>query len=255
MELLVSSVNGNLDMLLPQMKIQSNAIVINQCNENGYEFLEQNGNKIQVYHFKERGVGLSRNNGLMRATDEIVMFADEDLVFVDEYADLVEQEFKNHPEADLIFFQCEICKERKTYDTKEFHRVHWYNNGRYGAAGMAVRTKRVRECNVWFSLLFGGGAKYSNGEDSLFIQECMKKGMKAYASPVVIGKELERESTWFQGYTEKFFFDRGVLYHYLYGKLAYLFAIRFLKKHKRTMCNTISYEQALYHMSQGMKQR
>lgn len=67
---------------------------------------------------------------------------------------------------------------------------------------------------VRFSTLFGGGAKYSNGEDSLFIKELMDKGIQVYTSPEVIGRETESESTWFSGYHDKFFFDRGVLYHF-----------------------------------------
>ena len=34
----------------------------------------------------------------------------------------------------------------------------------------AVRRERLQAANITFSLLFGGGAKYSNGEDSLFLK-------------------------------------------------------------------------------------
>ena len=57
-----------------------------------------------------------------------------------------------------------------------------------------------------------------------------------YRTPVALGHELSGESTWFKGYTEKFFFDRGVLYHFLYGNLAKIFGFRYLLKNSTKMC-------------------
>ncbi len=60
-------------------------------------------------------------------------------------------------------------------------------------------------------------------------------------------------STWFTGYHEKFFFDRGVLYHYLYGRMAGLFALRFILAKKATMCREIAPGQALKLMRRGIR--
>ena len=103
-----------------------------------------------------------------------------------------------------------------------------------------------------FSLLFGGGAKYSAGEDSLFLKQFMDKGYKVYASPVTIGREKEGDSTWFSGYHEKFFYDRGVLYHFLYGHLAKLWALRFLLAHKEKLCRDIPLKEAYRIMREGI---
>ena len=73
-----------------------------------------------------------------------------------------------------------------------------------------------------------------------------------YAVPVELGMERERRSTWFQGYTEKFFIDRGVLYHFLYGKLAGLMAVRFLAAHGAVMCKEIPRKRALGLMKKGI---
>ena len=123
---------------------------------------------------------------------------------------------------------------------------------------MCIRTESIRKANVWFSLLFGGDARYSNGEDSLFIHDCLKKGLKIYGVPVTIGHEMRRqegdESTWFKGFTEKFFYDRGVLYHYLYGPMAVPFALRFLIKNRDKMCREIPLRDALRLMRKGIRE-
>ena len=98
----------------------------------------------------------------------------------------------------------------------------------------------------------GGGAKYSNGEDSLFLRDCLKAGLRIYAHTVCIGEEIERESTWFSGYHEKFFKDRGVLYHFLYGRMASLLSFRFLWVHRRQMCGEIPLKKAFALMRAGI---
>ena len=160
--------------------------------------------------------------------------------------------FEEHPGADLLFFNVQAMPGRETYCNREFGRVRWYNSGRYPTYSLAVRTRRIHQKNITFSLLFGGGARYSAGEDSLFIRDCLKAGLKAYKVPVSIGHERERESTWFTGYNDKFFYDRGVLYHYLYGPAARPMALRFLFAHREEMCREIPWRKAYGIMCRGI---
>lgn len=252
-ELLVSTLNQNPKELIEEMKVSSNAVFVNQCDTNQVEEWEHRGKKIRVYHMAERGIGKSRNFAMMQADSDICLFSDEDIVYVDGYETSILKEFSVNPRADMILFNLEIEKERQTYFNTDRKRVHLLNCGRYGAVSFAIRTEVLREKNVFFSLLFGGGAKYSNGEDSLFLKELIQKGCKVYTSPVVIGKEISSPSTWFTGYNRKFFIDRGVLYRFLYGKMARLLALRFLLAHKEKMCSEYSVKEAYRLMKQGIK--
>lgn len=256
-EVLVSAVNQSLKDIAERMGIESDAIIINQTDRIGYEEYELrcvNGvKKIKCYSFAERGVGLSRNNALMRASGDILLFSDEDIVYDSGYADKILGEFAKHPKADILLFNMRVGESRATYYTEKFHRVHIWNAGRYPTYSFAVRRDKLQAANITFSLLFGGGARYSNGEDSLFLRDCLNYGLKAYAVPVEIGEERERESTWFKGYTKKFFFDRGVLYHFLYGRLAYFMAVRFVAVHGKVMCIEIPPKIALRLMKKGIK--
>ena len=74
-----------------------------------------------------------------------------------------------------------------------------------------MRKSAVDKACLSFSTLYGGGAKYSAGEDSLFIREAFRKGLKMYAAPAVIAEVKQEQSSWFCGYTDKFFIDKGVL--------------------------------------------
>ena len=86
-----------------------------------------------------------------------------------------------------------------------------WNCMRYGTARVAMRKAAIDKACLSFSILYGGGAKYSSGEDSLFIRDAFRKGLKMYASPIVIAQVKQEESSWFHGYTDKFFIDKGIL--------------------------------------------
>lgn len=254
LQLLVAAVKKEALKLAEEMHIDSDAIIVSQGNGYGYEELNYKGHTIRYFAMEDKGVGLNRNTALLHAQADIVLFADEDIVYDEGYAGKVLAEFKRHPEADMLLFNVKASEGRETYHTDSFGRVRWYNCGRYPTYSFAVKRECLHKNNITFSLLFGGGARYSNGEDSLFIRDCLKSGMRVYRVPVNIGKEKYRESTWFRGYNEKFFFDRGVLYSYLYGRLDKVMAMRWLLKHKEELCQENSLKEAYGIMCRGMKE-
>lgn len=167
---------------------------------------------------------------------DICLLADDDMVFSDGYKERAVKSFEDNPNADVIIFNIDE-KPVVRYVNKKTVKIKKHNYGRYGAARIAFRREKVFLAGVSFNLMFGGGAKYSAGEDTLFLKSCLDKGLKLVAVPYAIAKLVEtRESTWFQGYNDKFFYDKGVLYSCLTHKTPKLFAfihcIRYRKKYK-----------------------
>lgn len=253
-EVLASVMNQDMQELAERMQLNSDAVIINQCDCLGTAEMIRNGHKIRFFSMPERGIGRSRNAAIMRADGDICLFSDEDIVYEPGYARAIEAEFERNPKADMILFNIEVAQERRTYFITERKRVHWYNCGRYGAVSFAVRRRVLQESGVRFSLMFGGGARFSNGEDSLFLKNLMDKGYRVYTAPVVIGREEAGESSWFKGYNRKFFYDRGVLYHFLYGIMALPFGLRFLLAHKSRLCAETSLTQAFGWMREGIRE-
>lgn len=252
-QLLISCVNENISELVQKMRLDGPAVIVNQCDEDKEERIQIFGYPVDVFYRNERGVGRSRNLALSKADTDICLFGDEDIVYAEGYGTLIEAEFAAHPEADGIMFQVEVDPSRKTYQNDEYGKVTLWNCGRYPAYSMAFRRQKLHDTGVTFSLLFGGGAPYSNGEDSLFIRQLIKAGMQIYKSPVCIGEEIPRPSTWFTGYHEKFFFDRGVLYHFLYGSAAPIWGFRFIFTKKGEMCQQLPWTKAYKLLLEGIK--
>lgn len=255
LQVLVSTMNQNDHSILRKMNIRSDAIIVNQCNENRFEKFSYNGNTIHFLSFNERGVGLSRNNALMRASADICLFADDDVTYVDEYKKIICDAFKKNPSADLIIFNVPSTNpDRQSKNIKKNKRTRWFNSLKYGAVRIAIRTDKIKQSNIYFSLLFGGGAKYSAGEDSLFIAECFKKNLKIYVSPKVIGYVSQEGSTWFKGYTDKYFKDKGVFYYCLSKHLSKPLCLQYCLRHKNLFERGINWKQAYKLMCLGIKE-
>lgn len=255
LQVLVSAMYQENYQILEKMNIQSDAIIINQCDKTELEEFQHLGNSIKFFSLAERGVGLSRNNALMRTTADICLFADEDVTYKDNYKEEVLEAFERLPEADLILFNV-VSKNpnRPSYNITNQTRIRWYNCLKYGAVRIAVRTKKLKESNVYFSLLFGGGAKYGSGEDSMFLIDCIKKGMKIYTNPTVIGYVSQEESSWFQGYTDKFFKDKGALFACLSKRFARILCFQFIVRQRKLFSKNLNLVQAYKLMTKGIKE-
>lgn len=253
LEVLISAVDQNTTTLAAAMNLQSDAIIVNQCHEFAYSEYNYRTHLIRCFHCNERGVGKSRNITITHAKADIILFSDEDILYREGYKEDVLKEFAAHPEADMILFNIKQSEGRETYYNKNYGRVRWYNYGRYPAYSIAVRRDKLLKSGVTFSQLFGGGARYSNGEDSLFLKECLDKKLKIYRTNVTLGKEIQRKSTWFEGYTYKFFYDRGVLYHYLYGCMALVFGFRFIYKNRGHMVKDKTFAECFKIFANGVR--
>lgn len=230
-EVLVASMNRTNTSLYNEMNIQTDAVIINQCDRFERTVLTINGNELKFYSFNERGVGRSRNHALMNSSADICMLADEDMIYVDGYEKIVLRAFKKNPKADMILFEIEsLNPEKKCVVIKKNARITLFNGLKYGACRIAFKREKVIRSNIWFSLMFGGGAKYCAGEDSLFIYECIKKGLKLYTCKEKIADVKQDTSSWFTGYGEKYYKDKGALCAAMTPRYSKLLSIIFAAK-------------------------
>lgn len=252
-ETLVVTVDQH-DHSLPQrMNLQTDALIGNQADFEGEERIICNGKCVTFLTDTQRGVGRNRNKILQRASAQICVFADDDMRFVDGYPQIVENAFLECPGADILVFNL-IERNPRRYVNRKITPVGYTNYARYGAARIAVRTESVIRSGIRFSLLFGGGARYGSGEDTIFLRECLGAGLKIMAVPYAIAEiDQTAHSTWFQGYNEKFFADKGALYSCLYGAAAQVFCARFLIRYRRKYWSEYPLREAWRAMRSGIK--
>lgn len=228
---LVVTTNQNDESLPKRMNIRTDAVVGNQCGRDEiYEF-EYNGHRIQYVNSSLRGVGINRNHVLMRASGDICVLADDDMIFLPGYEDTVRNWFNKLPDADILIFNLEGGKKR--YKNKRITRITPLNYGKFGTARLAFRTRSVRFSGLMFHTMFGGGCEFSCGEDTLFLHNCLKNGLRIYGVPDSIAQISDDTSSWFNGYTDKFFFDKGVVYYALDHRLSEIHAWIHCLRHRK----------------------
>lgn len=242
------------DHSLPErMNLQTDAVIGNQCASDCVETLSYQGNHVTYYNTAQRGVGRNRNLVLEKSDADICILADDDLRFLDGYPERMKEAITLAPDADVWVFNL-VEKTPQRYRFDAVTPIGKHNFGKFGAARLAIRRSAVMKAGIRFSLLFGGGAKYGAGEDTLFLKDCLAHGLKITAVPLALAEiDQSAESTWFTGYHKKFFFDKGAAYRALYGKADILHDLRYLLKYRKKYRGQISMLSAFSSMLNGRK--
>lgn len=226
-EVLVAALEQNPYELIEKMNIDTDMVIANQGNEDSIVNLTRNERNITIINTTTRGVGLNRNLAISfsSADADILLMADCDTVYYDKLKHNVQQAFKREPDADMIIFDLDFVKSGVYYGNckNRDRKLPFYQALRYGTAFVAIKRNSLLRANIKFSELFGGGAMFCSGEDSLFIIACYRAGLKIYTSSCVIGINDTSSSTWFTGYDERHFYDKGAFSRQAFGKLGALF--------------------------------
>ena len=231
LQVLVATMRQTDFSLIEKMHLSSDAVIANQASSVEKKEEIRDGKRYLMITTDTIGVGKNRNIALTFADGDICLLADDDIVYEDNYESQILQAFRDNPNADVFIFNVKIEGEqtrKRGRITKKEKRMSRFRFQSYGACRIAFRRKSLQRANVCFTELFGGGCPYGSGEDSLFLQGMLRKGMKIYVSPIHIGTVSWEKSTWFSGYNEKFFYDKGCLmkamfpkYHILYTSIYY----------------------------------
>lgn len=243
--------------LLDRMNIQSDFVIGNQSDRNENERVRYNGHEGVVLTREERGVGLNRNTVLSNADKSICVLADDDMVFRDGYVDTVVSWFDRIRKADILIFNLgddtepNYQGERKNKRVKRINPLNYMN---YGAARIVFRRKAVSYQGIFFNTNFGGGTRHMCGEDTLFLKDCIRHGLRIYAVPDHIASiKSARESTWFHGYTREYFFDKGVFLSLASPRMASLLGLYFVMRHGEYSSSGLSRHEILKAIRSGIR--
>lgn len=223
--------------LVEKMNLKSDAIIANQTNNTSLEEKKYVWGTVKMISTQTKGVGINRNIAFHYATDEILLLSDDDMQYSDSYVEDILHEFDEHPNADVFIFNIlstnTIRKQKQNCKTRK---ITFMSRLPYGAPRIAIRKDVWQKSNIWFSSLFGGGAKYTNGEDSIFLKDILKKKLKVYVSNKCIGKINMDNSSWFKGANEEFFFNKGAFCAAVYPNTIYLRMLYFAFRVKSSLC-------------------
>ena len=225
---------------IKQMNINSNVIFSNQADKTNYTEMSFNNHSAKMITTETKGVGKNRNLGLMLADAELCLFSDDDVTYVDELEQIIINEFKNLPNADIIIFNFTCSdKIRKQKMYSKTRKRRFLEPMPWGCFRVAFRLESVKKANIWFTTLFGGGCVFPSGEDSMWLKDALKSGLKIYISKEVIGNVSFETSTWFTGFDARHFYGKGAFYQATHRRTCTMwmiyFVLRTMKKSEMTM--------------------
>lgn len=228
-EVLVATMHRKDHELLADLNLQTDAIVINQTDRSGCEELEYNGRRVLWVDTEQRGLSRSRNMALSYATADICLLADDDMVYADGYEQLVLDAFDRQKKADIIAFNIEAnTQERKNSVRPNTKNRPAPKNRYYGGVRLGFRRNAVLKAGVLFNVFLGAGAQYKAGEESLFLRECRKKGVRIFEHTACLGRVDFATSTWFTGYNDEYYRNKGVFTGFAYGRYAWFFGLYYV---------------------------
>lgn len=255
LEILVATMAQKDFSLVEKMNLQSDTIIANQ--DGRWDFAERKFpcGAVKMLTSDTKGVGRNRNLALEISEGDLLLFADDDMRYYDGLVEGLKAAFRSLPQADVILFSTDISKNGQLAERRHhpIRRRRLWNSLRFGTYCIAIRRTATEKHRLRFSTLFGGGCLYGSGEDSLFLRDCFAAGLQVWSHSFVIGCRSKDTSSWFAGYNEKFFRDKGALMAALSPKLSCLFCLYFLLKNRHTVLQDTPFRKAFSLMHSGVK--
>lgn len=249
LEVLISCMHQSDFSLISKTGITGNALVINQCDKNEYLTLTTEPCSVRMISTTERGLSKSRNLAIKESFADICLFCDDDEHLISEYESIILHAFKRLKDADIIAFDVEGSTCRLA---KKTHCLHYLELLRISSYQIAIRRNSIINANVYFDPFMGAGSGNGAQEENKFLMDCLRAGLKIYYVPQIIGRVTHQKSTWFHGYNEKFFYQRGGATRQLLGlPLALLYAFYYVIKKRALYKQEISLHAALFSTIRG----
>lgn len=242
--------------IIDRIGVQSDAVVINQCDKDSFEEFDFINKKGETCHVKfvcttERGLSKSRNMAIRYAETEICQICDDDQVVAENGEELITNVYKLHPEAGVIAFSLKRCDINKKYPSKAqnlgFKQILQTNS-----LQITFRREVINENKILFDEKMGSGTGNGGGEENKFLFDCKKKKIKLFYSPEIIATVLPSGSQWFKGYTSQFMRNQGwASRRTLGGVLGFLYVLRYGISHRRLYKNEMSVCSAIKYLLIG----
>jgi len=254
-EVLVATMHKNnkdeIINLLNNMNIKSDSIIVNQCDRNFIDKFEYKTFKIICIYTTERGLSKSRNLALKYATAEIVVIADDDIVYNNDYVDIIQNAYKNHKNYEILTF---MVNDMKKYCSVE-RKINKYSI--HGIISYEISMKLSSIKDITFNEYFGTGSPYFQcGEECIFLSNCIKKKKRIMYIPNKIAylQQNNRPSTWFTGYNKEYMIWQGAVYYELSKLLSIPFIMLFAIRKFNLYKNDISIFSAIKYLILGIKE-
>ena len=252
LEILMSCMHQVDDTLIRTSCIYGDAVVVNQCDTDGFSQYPTREGVARIFSTQQRGLTKSRNMAIRNSDADVCLLSDDDEVFVPDYVEKVLGAYESLPQADVIIFKME---NREPSFPDRIMRLRFPKTMKVSSWQISFRRQRLLDAGVWFDELMGAGSGNGAEEELKFLTDCEKAGLQIWYVPETIAAVAQQSSTWFEGFTERFFEDRGATTRYILGApLACAYGVYYVVKKRHMYAETIAPAQAMKAILRGIRE-
>ena len=250
LDILMSCMHQTDNALIAASGITGSAVVINQCDRDEECRFDTPNGQVRMISTTQRGLTKSRNMAIANSDADVCLLCDDDEVFVADYERKILKAYEALPQADVVIFkmvnrECPFGDQpRQLKFPQTMHVASWQ---------ISFRREKLLAKGVRFDELLGAGSGNGAEEELKFLMDCQRAGLAIWYAPVAIASVAQEESTWFSGFNEKFFYDRGATTRYILGApLAFVYAIYYVARKKDMYQSQITPGKAFRAIFRGM---
>ncbi len=252
LDVLMSCMHQSDDALVHKSKLTGNVVVINQCGREDYAEYPTSAGTARMVFTTQRGLTKSRNLAIRTSDADICLLCDDDEVFVPDYEQRILQAYESLPQADVIIFK---MVNRPPSFADQIMRLRFPQTMKVSSWQISFRRERLLASGVRFDELLGAGTGNGAEEELKFLLDCERAGLMIYYVPAEIASVAQEVSTWFGGFTETFFENRGATTRYILGTgLASLYAVYYILRKRGMYGKDISPARALGATFRGIRE-
>lgn len=251
LEVLMSCMHQSDDSLVHNSQLTGNVLMINQCDHEDYVEYTTISGTVRVFSTRDRGLTRSRNMAIANAIGDVCLICDDDEVFVSDYENAILTAYRDNPQADIIIFK--MANRPASFPDRTMQ-LRFPKTMKVSSWQISFRRERLLETGVRFDELLGAGTGNGAEEELKFLLDSQRAGLTIYYVPVVIASVAQEASTWFAGFNETFFENRGATTRYILGTgLATLYAVYYVLRKRELYQQTISPGAALRAILRGIR--
>lgn len=207
-DILISCMHQKDWSIVERSKLQGGAVIVNQCDKDSVEEHIVGGKSVSMYSTTQRGLSRSRNMAIESSSADICLISDDDEIYAEGYEEKLIKAFTDYPQADVILFQVKN-DIGKTFSPTPF-KVGYLRALKFASWQIAFRRKSIIDSEIKFDTEMGSGTGHGSNEETKFLYDCLRKGLKLQYVPIEIAQLIPGSaSQWFKGFNSTYFINRG----------------------------------------------
>lgn len=257
-EILIATMNkDSLDFLVAMFPFshfsEFSILIINQTKSE--TLLISDYPNIRVINSFEKGLSKSRNLALDNVVGRILIIADDDVVYQNDFASKIIAAYNKFPQATVINF-CAINQNGtflKKYPADSKKQLNTFDVFNVASIEMTINKERLDSIGIRFDENFGLGASFEMGEEAVFLFDLENKKQQISFENQILVKHNGLTTSDKKGMNERYYIHGAVLTRVLKNNYMYWLFLKLFFDLKQNKIKLSAIFKALNSAKKGRK--